>query len=105
MMLSPASRYDLSHIDALTLMDMEGALRAAYALVDVKTSLVRLTASGRKYFAKQLRILKLDPSRMMTMEDLGALAFTHIEMVASEQAAELYGDAHREIAFFDEPLE
>lgn len=105
MMNSPAYRYDLSQMDDLTLIDLEGALRAAYALVDVKTSLVRLTASGRRHFAKQLRILKLDPSRMLTLEDLGAIAFTHSEMVACEQAAELYGDAHREIRFFDEPFE
>jgi len=105
MMTSPASRSDLSQMDDLTLIDLEGALRAAYALVDVKTLLVRLTATGRTHFANQLRILKLDPSRMMTLEDLGAIAFTHSEMVGYEQAAEFFGDADREIRFFDEPFE
>lgn len=45
-------------------------LRAGLAMSELKSGRVRLTCRGRRYFARHLRTLKLDPTRVMSIEDL-----------------------------------
>ncbi|MES2682235.1 MAG: hypothetical protein V4650_01855 [Pseudomonadota bacterium] len=45
-------------------------LRAGLAVSELKSGQVRLTGRGRRYFARHLRTLKLDPTRVISIEDL-----------------------------------
>lgn len=51
-------------------LELGPVLRAGFALSELKSGRVRLTCRGRRYFARHLRTLKLDPTRVISIEDL-----------------------------------
>lgn len=50
--------------------ELESALSVGFVLSELKTGRVRLTSSGRRFFAPHLRTLKIDPTQLISIEDL-----------------------------------
>lgn len=50
--------------------EIESALSVGFALGELKTGRVRLTSSGRCFFAQHLLTMKIDPAQMISIEDL-----------------------------------